>query len=120
MAEPTEEYLGDGLYVSFDGWHFELRAPRDNGNHTVYLESGRGGTLDAFLAYVQRERARLQLADASNKVLGDFRQGLIRKVEAITKMRELGHDDAETIVDEWLSELEWEEIAQDYRRAAHD
>lgn len=33
-----EEYLGDGLYVSFDGWQFRLRAPRENGDHVVYLE----------------------------------------------------------------------------------
>lgn len=33
-----EEYLGDGLYVSFDGWQFCLRAPRENGDHVVYLE----------------------------------------------------------------------------------
>jgi hypothetical protein len=33
-----EEHLGDGLYVSFDGWQFCLRAPRENGDHVVYLE----------------------------------------------------------------------------------
>lgn len=33
-----EEYLGDGLYMSFDGWQFCLRAPRENGDHVVYLE----------------------------------------------------------------------------------
>ena len=35
---PKEEYLGDGLYVSYDGWQFCLRAPRENGDHVVYLE----------------------------------------------------------------------------------
>jgi hypothetical protein len=24
-----ETYLGDGLYVSFDGWQYQLRAPRE-------------------------------------------------------------------------------------------
>jgi hypothetical protein len=34
----NEEYLGDGLYASFDGWQICLRAPRENGDHFVYLE----------------------------------------------------------------------------------
>lgn len=33
-----ETYLGDGLYVSFDGFAFVLRAPRQNGDHWVALE----------------------------------------------------------------------------------
>jgi hypothetical protein len=62
VAEHHEEYLGDGLYVSFDGWHFGLRAPRAVGDaafgdvvqHIVYLEQGRGGTLEKFLDYVKQ------------------------------------------------------------------
>jgi len=34
----VEEYLGDGLYASFDGWHIVLRAPRADGDHAVALE----------------------------------------------------------------------------------
>lgn len=33
-----ESYLGDGLYVSHDGYHVVLRAPRDGGDHWVGLE----------------------------------------------------------------------------------
>lgn len=33
-----ELYLGDGLYASFDGWQIRLRAPRDGGDHEVFLE----------------------------------------------------------------------------------
>jgi hypothetical protein len=33
-----EEYLGDGLYASFDGFQIVLRAPRDGGDHFVALE----------------------------------------------------------------------------------
>ena len=33
-----EEYLGDGLYVSFDGYSIWLRAPREHGDHVVALE----------------------------------------------------------------------------------
>jgi hypothetical protein len=37
MSE-RERYLGDGLYVSFDGFGFKLRAPREGADHWVYLE----------------------------------------------------------------------------------
>jgi hypothetical protein len=33
-----ETYLGDGLYASFDGYMFTLRAPRPDGDHWVGLE----------------------------------------------------------------------------------
>lgn len=33
-----EEYIGDGVYVSFDGYQLCLRAPREGGDHFVYLE----------------------------------------------------------------------------------
>jgi hypothetical protein len=34
----AKSYLGDGLYVSFDGYHFILSTERDNGLHWVGLE----------------------------------------------------------------------------------
>lgn len=36
MSEET--YLGDGLYASFDGYQIKLRAPREEGDHAVYLD----------------------------------------------------------------------------------
>lgn len=36
MSEET--YLGDGLYASYDGYQLKLRAPREEGDHIVYLE----------------------------------------------------------------------------------
>lgn len=33
-----ETYLGDGVYASYDGWQIQLRAPRSEGDHFVYLE----------------------------------------------------------------------------------
>jgi hypothetical protein len=51
-----ETYLGDGLYVSFDGWQFCLRAPRGDGDHEVYLEPG---TLIALQDYIKLATARL-------------------------------------------------------------
>lgn len=49
-----ETYLGDGLYASFDGFQFCLRAPRVGGDDVVFLEPS---VLDAFTAYVERTLA---------------------------------------------------------------
>jgi hypothetical protein len=34
----NEEYLGDGIYASFDGFAIMLRAPREYGDHFIVLE----------------------------------------------------------------------------------
>jgi hypothetical protein len=44
-----ETYLGDGLYCSFDGYQIRLRAPREHGDHEVFLEAE---TLQAFLQFL--------------------------------------------------------------------
>lgn len=36
MADET--FLGDGVYVSHDRYAICLRAPRDGGDHVVYIE----------------------------------------------------------------------------------
>jgi hypothetical protein len=46
-----EVYLGDGLYASFDGWQVRLRAPRENGDHEVFLDAA---TLQAVHAVSRR------------------------------------------------------------------
>jgi hypothetical protein len=33
-----ESYLGDGVYISFDGWQIILRAPRETADHYIALE----------------------------------------------------------------------------------
>jgi hypothetical protein len=48
--ELSERYLGDGLYASFDGFAFWLRAPRDGGDHVVALEPD---ILQAFEVFVR-------------------------------------------------------------------
>jgi hypothetical protein len=48
---PEETYLGDGLYASFDGYQFRLRAPRSGGDHEVYMEPP---VLLAFQEYVDQ------------------------------------------------------------------
>jgi hypothetical protein len=48
---PSETYLGDGVFVSFDGSQFCLRAPREYGvDHFIFLEAR---TLDLFLKFVK-------------------------------------------------------------------
>lgn len=48
-----EEYLGDGLYVSFDGYMIVLRAPREGGDHWVGLEPD---VMAALLRYFRFKR----------------------------------------------------------------
>jgi hypothetical protein len=48
MSE-RETYLGDGLFASWDGWQVKLRAPREGGDHEVFLEDG---LTQAFLEFV--------------------------------------------------------------------
>lgn len=51
-----ERYIGDGLYVSHNGYYFVLRAPREDGDHVVYLEEP---VLAVFMRYVEEiERHR--------------------------------------------------------------
>lgn len=54
-TEPNETYLGDGLYASFDGFQFCLRAPREDGDHVVYLDPT---VIMAFHDYVERTARR--------------------------------------------------------------
>lgn len=51
MSKRGEEYLGDGLYASFDGWQFRLRAPRDTGDHEVYMDDS---VFKAFIEFVSQ------------------------------------------------------------------
>lgn len=55
-----ETYLGDGLYASFDGFSFVLRAPRADGDHFVALEPG---VLRAFEEFVKRTKEQARLPD---------------------------------------------------------
>lgn len=49
-TQTEETYLGDGLYVSFDGYQFKLRAPHLLVDHEVYLEPR---VLESFNNYVK-------------------------------------------------------------------
>jgi hypothetical protein len=54
MSE-KETYLGDGLYASFDGYQFDLRAPREHGDHWVGLEPQ---VLNSFIDFVNIQTVR--------------------------------------------------------------
>ena len=43
---------GDGLYASFDGWQIRLRAPREDGDHEVYLEPDVLRAFETFAANI--------------------------------------------------------------------
>jgi hypothetical protein len=46
----TKIYLGDGLYVDYDGYQFELYTDREDGRHTVYLDPD---VLERFISYTK-------------------------------------------------------------------
>jgi hypothetical protein len=48
-----EIYLGDGVYVKYDGYHIEARAPRPGGDHIIRFEPQ---LLEAFWEYEQALR----------------------------------------------------------------
>lgn len=45
----NEEYIGDGVYASFDGYGILLRAPRSEGDHYIEIEPA---TFVQLLAYM--------------------------------------------------------------------
>lgn len=51
----SEHYLGDGLYASYDGLAICLRAPRENGDHVVYLEPEVLQAFEQWVAQLKRQ-----------------------------------------------------------------
>lgn len=49
MIEKKERYLGDGLYVSWDGEQVRLRAPRMDGDSLVYMDSWVAKSFEDFM-----------------------------------------------------------------------
>ena len=58
MVEIPESYLADGLYCSFDGWQIELRAPRPDGDHLVYLDAATWVLLKAYAEKIWKPSPR--------------------------------------------------------------
>jgi hypothetical protein len=53
-----EVYLGDGLYASFDGWMIRLRAPREGGDHEIFLEDDVCANLVRFVKSLDDTKRR--------------------------------------------------------------
>lgn len=49
----NETYLGDGLYASYDGYQFKLRAPRLGGAEEVFLDDR---VLTEFFNFIERTK----------------------------------------------------------------
>jgi hypothetical protein len=64
IEEQPEEYLGDGLYASFDGYMITLRAPRFGEDHWIGLEPQ---VYRALLNYAQRCWAQTKTADQGRR-----------------------------------------------------
>jgi len=45
-----EVYIGDGLYASYDGFQVQLIAPREDGDHVVYMDAV---VLSEFLTFLE-------------------------------------------------------------------
>lgn len=58
-----DEYIGDGLYASFDGFQFFLRALRADGDHWVALEPK---VLANFITYVNKIKESLKHDDRTS------------------------------------------------------
>jgi len=68
----SEIYLADGVYASFDGYQFCLRAPREDGDHKVYLDAE---VLRAFDQFRKRVTANSVAYDQIDRELGKLQAG---------------------------------------------
>lgn len=50
----TKSYIGDGVYVSFDGWQLCLETERSDGTERIYLEPA---VWESLVDYVERLKA---------------------------------------------------------------
>ena len=46
-------YLGDGIYIEYDGYQFTLRTQRDEGEHRIHLDAYVMRTLEDHLMWVK-------------------------------------------------------------------
>jgi hypothetical protein len=57
-----EEYIGDGVYASFDGYQVWLRAERDGMQHRIAIEDQ---TWLALVSYIERKPWTLSERDSA-------------------------------------------------------
>lgn len=54
MKRDGETYLGDGCFASFDGFQFCLRAPREFGDHMVYLDPQALAKFEEYIRFTKK------------------------------------------------------------------
>jgi hypothetical protein len=59
-VECVEEFIGDGLYVSFDGWQIWLRTPRPEGDHRIAMEPDVWRSLRAWIDHYPRLKKHME------------------------------------------------------------
>lgn len=52
-GETHAQYIGDGVYAAFDGYHVWLRAERDGRLHEVAIEPAVWGALKRYVGALQ-------------------------------------------------------------------
>jgi len=62
-----ETYIRDGCYVSFDGWQYQLRAPRVRGDHVVLLDPYVLRAFDDYRRAARQTRNAFARGSCSNK-----------------------------------------------------
>jgi len=66
--KPDEEYIGDGLYASFDGEMFRLRAPGWSGtDQTVYLDMTVYANFNLYAAKMLRKK-QIEVTGVANDI----------------------------------------------------
>lgn len=53
----NEHYLGDGVYVRFDGYQLWLRTPREDGDHVIALEPAVWAQLERYVKNLKEVHA---------------------------------------------------------------
>ena len=67
MTINNEEYIGDGLYASFDGEMFILRAPRWEGDHWVGLDMDVYAAFNLYAAKMLRKK-QIEVTGVANDI----------------------------------------------------
>jgi len=67
MQERTDRaYIGDGVYVSFDGWNIWLETERDDQLHSIAIEPPVLEALNDYFVGIKRKYQRKENPDAAN------------------------------------------------------
>jgi hypothetical protein len=62
-GETTPEHIGDGVYVSSDGYHIWLRTTRENGWHEIALDET---VFSELVEYASRVKSAAMQAEPCN------------------------------------------------------